>query len=235
MLKNKEIIKNSESKPEVKQLFTETEIQQLIGLYDKLPVTKHNKIQKVIKKRWLQDFDTNLDKLYKEKLKSVLGDFQMDNLKTDEGSDIFGLFQESYNPLKLHVDSGFYENNVIYKQTLVPLSPFGETIVYKNRWYGTSTNFTIDKDELSLTNKKVIGKNSNSNEHNKIFGNKDFNEDDYNKYLKHENINNLKGLEIEKVYKWKIGEILIFDRTHLHSSSCNIKTKKLGLTTFTKK
>ena len=51
MLKNKEIIKNSESKPEVKQLFTETEIQQLIGLYDKLPVTKHNKIQKVIKSR----------------------------------------------------------------------------------------------------------------------------------------------------------------------------------------
>ena len=235
MLKNKEIIKNSESEPEVIQLFSEAEIEQLIGLYDKLPVTKHNKIQKVIKKRWLQDFDTKLDKLYKEKLKSVLGDFQMDNLKTDEGSDIFGLFQESYNPLKLHVDSGFYEDNIIYKQTLVPLSPFGETIVYKNRWYGTSTNFTIDKDELSLTNEKVIGKNSNSNEHNKIFGNKDFNEDDYNKYLKHENINNLKGLEIEKVYKWKIGEILIFDRTHLHSSSCNIKTKKLGLTTFTKK
>ena len=209
MLKNKEIIKNSESEPEVIQLFSEAEIEQLIGLYDKLPVTKHNKIQKVIKKRWLQDFDTNLDKLYKEKLKSVLGDFQMDNLKTDEGSDIFGLFQESYNPLKLHVDSGFYENNVIYKQTLVPLSPFGETIVYKNRWYGTSTNFTIDKDELSLTNEKVIGKNSNSNEHNKIFGNKDFNEDDYNKYLKHENINNLKGLEIEKVYKWLKKDLLL--------------------------
>lgn len=235
MLKNKEIIKENEAKPEVIQLFSDSEIQRIIDLYEKLPVTKNNKKQKVIKKRWLQNYNDELDKLYTEKLKSVLGEFKMDNLKTDQGLDIFGLFQESYSPLKLHVDSGFYDDNIIYKQTLVPLSPFGETIIYKNRWYGTSTNFTIDKNELSLSSEKIIGKNSNSNLHNEIFGDKDFDIDEYNKYLKHEDIKNLKGLEIEKVYKWKIGEILIFDRTHLHSSSCNIQTKKLGLTTFTKK
>ena len=30
-------------------------------------------------------------------------------------------------------------------------------------------------------------------------------------------------------------DILIFDRSHLHASSSNIKGKKIGLTTFTKK
>ena len=57
----------------------------------------------------------------------------------------------------------------------------------------------------------------------------------YNKYLKHENIDNLKGLKIEMIYKWKLGETLIIDRSHIHCSSANIKKNKLGLTTFTKK
>ena len=46
---------------------------------------------------------------------------------------------------------------------------------------------------------------------------------------------NLKGLEIEMVYNWKVGDTLIVDRTHLHCASSRIKDKKLGLTTFTKK
>tara|TARA_B110000285_G_C15048325_1_gene575591 strand:+ start:490 stop:1197 length:708 start_codon:yes stop_codon:yes gene_type:complete len=235
MLKNKELISNNEGKPEVIQLFSKDEIQKFTDLYDTLPVTRNNKLQKVIKKRWLQNYNKELDSFYSEKLKSVLGDFKMDNLKDEDGLDIFGLFQESHLPLKLHVDSGFYDDNVIYKQTLVPLTPHGETIIYKNRWYGRSTNFTIDEKELSNKSEKIIGKNVVSDLHNKMFGNKIFNKEHHNNYLRHENIDNLKGLEVEKIYKWKIGEILIFDRTHLHSSSCNITSKKLGLTTFTKK
>ena len=68
-----------------------------------------------------------------------------------------------------------------------------------------------------------------------FFPNKPFNKDEHDKYLKHENIENLKGLEIELVYKWNLGDLLIFDRTNLHCSSSNIKNKKIGLTTFTKK
>ena len=44
-----------------------------------------------------------------------------------------------------------------------------------------------------------------------------------------------KGLKVEMIYNWKIGETLIMDRTHIHSSSSRIDGKKLGLTTFTKK
>ena len=42
-------------------------------------------------------------------------------------------------------------------------------------------------------------------------------------------------MEIEFIFKWKIGDTMIMDRTHIHSSSSRIQNKKLGLTTFTRK
>ena len=80
---------------------------------------------------------------------------------------------------------------------------------------------------------KANGFNKRSSEHIQMYGKKKFDKEFHKKYLKHENINNLKGLEVEMIYKWKLGEILIFDRTNLHCSSSNIKNKKLGLTTST--
>ena len=68
-----------------------------------------------------------------------------------------------------------------------------------------------------------------------MFEKKPFNNDDHKKYLKHEKIENLLGLEIDLVYEWELGSMLIFDRTRLHCSSSLIEGKKIGLTTFTKK
>ena len=51
----------------------------------------------------------------------------------------------------------------------------------------------------------------------------------------HEKLENLAGLELELIYEWEIGSMLIFDRTNLHCSSSIIEGKKIGLTTFTKK
>ena len=55
----------------------------------------------------------------------------MDNLKDENGQDILGLFQESYNPIGLHVDAGFNTEEIIYKQTLIPLSSKGSTVILK--------------------------------------------------------------------------------------------------------
>ena len=57
----------------------------------------------------------------------------------------------------------------------------------------------------------------------------------HKKYLTHIDINNLKGMEIEFIYEWKLGESLIVDRSHIHCASTRINHRKLGLTTFTKK
>ena len=125
-------------------------------------------------------------------------------------------------------------NSQIYKQSLIPLSSVGSTVIFKNRYYEGSTSFTQDPEELKKKDLKY-GQNKRSDIHLRIFGEKPFDEKIHQKYLQHENIQNLKGLEIELVYEWEVGSMLIFDRTHLHCSSSVIDGKKIGIATFTKK
>ena len=238
MHENLSKIKDLESSPKIiKNFVSPEEIAQFLRLYSELPIVVNNLKQKVIKKRWTEGFGKELETLFKSKLKSIIGDFKMDNLINEDGKECFGLFKESYKPLKLHVDAGFNLKDIIYKQTLIPLSEFGETIIFKNRFYGFSTNFTKNENELLENNPDNFkkGKNVRSNEHLNIFSEKPFNKKDHAEYLNHEDVENLKGLEIELIYKWNLGDLLIFDRTNLHCSSSNIKDKKIGLTTFTKK
>ena len=223
-------IKKLEGPPKIVKLFSDQEIKDILELYNSLPITTNNKKQNIIKKRWIQNYNKSLDKIYISKLKITLGDYMMDNLKTEAGEDFFGLFHESFSPLKLHVDSGFEEKDIIFKQVVTPLSPIGETVIFKNRWYGKSTSFTIDENELKF--KPGSGQNERSREH---LGTEEFDKEIYRKYLAHIDINNLKGLKVELVYQWKVGETLIMDRSHIHCSSSKIVNKKLGLTTFTKK
>ncbi len=228
-------IKSNESPPKViKNLFSKNEINDFLKLYEQLPTTVHNKKQNVIKKRWLIEYGKDLENLFYQRVKNEIGDFKYDNLKTESGNIIYGLFQESYNPIGLHIDGGFNFEDLIYKQTLIPLTPVGSTVIFKNRYYGQSTNFTIDQNELNVK-KLNYGQNKRSNAHIGLYGDKPFSSDDHKKYLNHEKIDNLVGLEIDLVYEWELGSMLVFDRTNLHCSSSKIEGKKIGLTTFTKK
>ena len=226
-----EKIKKFESKPFVVSNFlNKDEIKLFQNLYDELPVEINNERQKIIKKKWDVQFQKELQNNYIKKLKKIIADFEMDNPDTKNGSKSLGLFQESYKPVTLHVDTGFDFDKIIYKQTLLPLSDTGETIIFKNRFYGCSTTFSIDPKEL-----KAKGYNKRSSEHLNLYGNNDFDKDIFIKYLSHENLKNLKGLEVEMIFKWKLGDLLIFDRSNLHCSSQNINIKKLGFTSSTKK
>ncbi len=228
-------IKKTESSPRViKNLYTKEEIEDFLKLYKDLPTTVHNKKQNVIKKRWLQGYNKKLEKLFLERLEKEIGDFKMDNLQDENGKDIYGLIQESYSPIGLHVDAGFDFKNQIYKQSLIPLTPVGSTVIFKNRYYGGSTTFTQDPEELKKKNLSY-GQNKRSSEHLKLYGDKPFDKRIHEKYLKHENIGNLIGLEVELIYEWEVGSMLIFDRTCLHCSSSVIEGKKIGIATFTKK
>jgi hypothetical protein len=238
MLENLNKIKSLEGAPRIVKNFLDAEeIKKFLSLYSKLPITVNNLKQKVIKKRWISGFEKELEKILRDRIKLEIGDFIMDNINEKNGTESLGLFQESFNPIGLHVDGGFDLKNTIYKQTLLPLSNQGETIIFKNRYYGHSTSFTkkvSDLEENSVENFKK-GKNIRSSDHLEMYGSEPFDKENFEKYLKHEDIDNLKGLEIEFIYKWKLGDLFIFDRTHLHCSSCNITNKKIGLATFTKK
>ena len=233
--RNIDKIKNLEGSPKViKNLFSKNEIEKFLNLYQELPTTVHNKKQNVVKKRWLKNYNNELESIFYDRVKNEIGEFKMDNLKDENNNDILGLFQESYNPIGLHVDAGFNLDEIIFKQTLIPLTSKGSTVIFKNKFYGNSTNFTIDENELKIKDLKY-GQNFRSSEHLEMYEKKLFKKEDHEKYLKHEKIENLSGLEIDLVYEWEVGSMLIFDRTRLHCSSSLIDGKKIGLTTFTKK
>jgi len=223
-------IKSLEGPPKKINIFSEKEIKMIIELYSLLPERTYNKKQNVRKKGWEKNYNKELDKIYVSKLKEVLGDYKMDNLKSKSGEDLYGLFHESFEPLPIHVDSGFIPEDIIYKQVITPLSSVGDTVFFKKRWYGRSTSFTIDSEELKF--KPKADQNDRSNKH---LGDKKFDKEIHKKYLSHIDINNLRGMEIEFIYEWKVGESLIVDRSHIHCASSRINHKKLGLTTFTKK
>ena len=171
MNKNKNIdkIKKLEGSPKIiKNLFSKSEIEKYLTLYQKLPITVHNKKQNVIKKRWLKNYNEELESLFYDRVKNIIGDFKMDNLKDENNNDILGLFQESYNPIGLHVDAGFNLDEIIFKQTLIPLTSKGSTVIFKNKFYGNSTNFTIDENELNIKDLKY-GQNIRSSEHLEIY------------------------------------------------------------------
>ena len=226
-----EKIKKFETRPRVINNFLNTEEVKLFKkLYEELPIEINNKRQKIIKKKWSVEFNKELQIRYTQKLKEVIGDYEMDNPEAKDGSKSLGLFQESFMPVTLHVDTGFDFEKIIYKQTLLALSEVGETVVFKNRFYGCSTTFSIDSKELAAK-----GYNKRSSEHLNLYGKHDFDQEIHKSYLSHEDINNLKGLEVDLIFKWKVGDLLIFDRSHLHCSSKNINQKKLGFTSSTRK
>ena len=60
----------------LKNFYSKNEINEFLELYKKLPITVHNKNQNVIKKRWLQGYNEKLEKLFCERLKNEIGEFQ---------------------------------------------------------------------------------------------------------------------------------------------------------------
>ena len=224
-----ENIKKFESSPfVVKDFINEKEILLFQKLYKDLPIEIDNKRQKIVKKKWSKNYYSELQEKYLKKLQLILNDFEMDNPKTKNGLESLGLFQESSMPVSLHVDTGFDFEKIIFKQTLLPLTNDGETIIFKNRFYGCSTTFSINPEELAAK-----GYNKRSSEHINLYGVMEFDKKMLQNYLKHEEIENLKGLEVDLVYKWKVGDLLIFDRTCLHCASSNLKEKKIGFTSST--
>ena len=165
-----EKIKKFEEKPKViKNFFNDNQIESLIDLYKSLPIEINNQRQKIVKKKWSKKFNPELQKIYTDKLTSVIGANSMDNPSTKNGEESLGLFQESFMPVSLHVDTGFDFTKIVYKQILVPLTKEGETVIFKNRFYGCSTTFSIDPNEL-----KAKGYNKRSSEHLDLYDKKPF-------------------------------------------------------------
>ena len=51
-------------------------------------------------------------------------------------------------------------------------------------------------------------------------------------YINHIPIENLHGLTVDRIVEWKLGDVITFDRQHLHCAGSG-HTKKIGLSVFT--
>ena len=163
------IKKNEYSPIVIKKILSKKQIKKIQVLYKNLPLEINNKRQKILKKKWITTFLPDLQKILIKKLKKKIGNFKLDNPKSKNNLNSFGLFQESYKPVGLHADTGFDFEKIIFKQFLLPLSGKGETVVFKNRFYGCSTTFSIDPMELKAKgynkrSSKQLQKSSNLND-----------------------------------------------------------------------
>ena len=219
---NINLIKETETDPQIFRLFDNTEISKILKFYEKLPLATFNEKQRIKKKHWLLGIDKEMDSLIINKIDQLLEDWEIDNMYSKE--DALGIFHESYNPIKLHVDTGRDKKKIIYKQALIPLTDTGDTIIFEPRWYGQSASFTVKKEDIENN----VGYNLRTNDH---IGKFDFDKNFHNKYLNHEDYENLRGLSVKKIYNWKLGEVFVFDRTFIHCAS-DLKKPKIGLTIF---
>ena len=79
-------IKKFEKKPSViKNFLNNREIESFLNLYKELPVEVNNLRQKIVKKKWSTNYLIEFQKIYKEKLEKVIGQYSMDNPKTKDG------------------------------------------------------------------------------------------------------------------------------------------------------
>ena len=101
-------------------------------------------------------------------------------------------------------------DDLIYKQTLIPLTPKGVLLILKIGIMVFQQILPMKKEELE---KKDLINGQNRTYQNRNVWEKPFDKDLIKNILNHENIENLKGLEVDLFINGKLGSMLIFDRT----------------------
>lgn len=150
-----------------------------------------------------------------------------------EGKITGGNFFETPNPFHIHTDTGKREElgelnpkwNIV-----VPLveDPTFKTVIFDQQWSGNAAHFWVGS-LFKYFPEPVYNEKRTDYEGVENLTGKDFDVDDYVKYLRHLPYETVNGLSIKSVVPWKLGEVLVFDSTLLHSSSYFTKYKK-GLT-----
>ncbi len=119
------------------------------------------------------------------------------------------------------------------KQFLDEIKTSTSNIIEKNNGVFTISKKLIEKIEQLGNSKRY---NMWTDEH--ITSKIPFDKETYTKYLSHIPYETLYGLDIETIFDWQPGSVLIWNRTNLHSSSNYLKDgvkSKLGLALFTKR
>ena len=155
-----------------------------------------------------EDLKDQLEKIIRPKLEGVL----IENFEMDFS------FHRNFFPYGIHTDSGYDSEELIYKQGIIPLEVFpkdGEvyTVVFDQKCYH-SISYPRDMETIeSLTTEELgqiqeFDRTKNSSE-------------DFASYWEagEHGHKNFKGLSLALPFRWKLGDMAIWDRAHLHCSS----------------
>jgi hypothetical protein len=148
-----------------------------------------------------------------------------------------GNYFRTTTPFVVHTDTPHEKNITPYKNILIPLTTDSEncyTIMLTQRHYGVGAHFLKSDRYNHFTPDKNIKITDYT--HLEHYTNKNIDKKLYEQYLTHMPYDNLHGLSIETVIKWKVGDIIFFDSTQLHCSN-NFKSEtpkeKHALSLFT--
>ena len=121
-------------------------------------------------------------------------------------------------------------NILDFKEKIQNIS--NETFSYDGKKFLINQKFKEYIDSLS----KIKRYNMRTDKH--IVNNKDFDKEDYEKYMTHQPYEDCRSLEIDKVISWDIGSLIYWDRTRIHCSDNFLKnnvTSKAFVALFTSK
>ena len=232
----------------VDDVFTDEELVWLEDLMHRQHRTRR------VKKNGTLHFNVDNQKIQDKfygKLKEVIPELTNDTIWE-------GNFLITATPYNLHIDTGnphtlLQTDSVPGKQFIIPLwvchknkdeeNPMCGTAIFKNRFlmygtnfakgdprYDTNVFYTI-RDYSALTCYRRDGTVWPVD-----WNKKTVNDETYDKYFTHFNRRWLEGFELEGVYNWKRGGIIVFDRCQAHAGINFVKngvTMKCGLSMMT--
>lgn len=140
--------------------------------------------------------------------------------------DLVLFIEQKENCFGIHADTSDGNQETLDKNVIIPLD-FNEdshTVIFKNKWLHSDVKFYNSENT----------KNGDITLATEFDCNKSIDKDIYNKHLKHIDYNKTKGLTIEHIYKWELGDVFSFDRQHLHCAGYLTKPKK-SIIIFTRK
>ena len=113
-------------------------------------------------------------------------------------------------------------NILDFKEKIQNIS--NETFSYNGKKFLVNEQFKEYIDSLCKTKRY----NARTDKH--ILNNKDFDKNDYEKYMTHQPYEDCQSLEIDKVISWEIGSLIAWDRSKLHCSDNFLKNNVLSKT-----
>ncbi len=197
-------------------------------------------------KEELKDYDPNSYAQYKgryfsnltPKVLEIITPIIDNELGTGTWKIDSGNFFDTKVPYRIHTDTGLPDPSP-WKTFVFPLKVFAGTsynaaknslYVLNQRWYGPAAFFVKGSTDVQEEYNKVITDYTDVAELDKGF------DEDLIADCSHLPRSNFEGLTVKQRFEWKPGNVIVFDRRHLHVASNFLQAgahSKIGLSVFT--